>query len=294
MILVDFNQVAISNLFVLGFGKTPLDLYNYPENTAFGINEDSIRHMVLNSLRAYRTKFKNKYGELVICSDNRHYWRKDVFPYYKANRKKDREKSSIDWPMVFETINKLREEITEHFPYRLLNIDGAEADDLIGVIAKQEHMVENVLILSGDKDFVQLQKFKNIDQYAPIQKTFLATDDPVVALRKHIMSGDSGDGIPNFKSDDDTFVKGKRQTGIGKDDLARWAKESKPENFCDNKMLRGYKRNQELIELDRIPKHIQDAILAEWDKPHKANRKKLLNYFVQNKLVNLMDQLSEF
>lgn len=290
MILVDFNQVAISNLFV----NLPSKYEMAPGQEEQPMDEGLIRHMVLNSLRSYRTKFKNKYGELVICSDNRHYWRKDIFPYYKANRKKDREKSTLDWPMVHETINKLREEITEHFPYRLLNIYGAEADDLIGVIAKQEHMVENILILSGDKDFVQLQKFKNIDQYAPIQKTFLATDDPVVTLRTHIMAGDAGDGIPNFKSDDDTFVTGKRQTGLGKEDLARWAKESKPENFCDNKMLRGYKRNQELIDLDRIPKEIRDAILAEWDKPHKASRKKLLNYFVQNKLVNLMDQLSEF
>jgi hypothetical protein len=290
MILVDFNQVAISNLFV----NLPSKYERPPGQEEQPMDEGLIRHMVLNSLRSYRTKFKNKYGELVICSDNRHYWRKDVFPYYKANRKKDRDKSTLDWPMVFETINKLREEITEHFPYRLLNIDGAEADDLIGVITKQEHMVENILVLSGDKDFVQLQKFKNVDQYAPIQKTFLSTDDPAVALRTHIMSGDPGDGIPNFKSDDDTFVAGKRQTGLGKDDLARWAKESKPENFCDNKMLRGYKRNQELIDLDRIPKEIRDAILDEWDKPHKASRKKLLNYFVQNKLVNLMDQLSEF
>jgi 5'-3' exonuclease, N-terminal resolvase-like domain/T4 RNase H, C terminal len=284
MILVDFNQVAISNLFANIHGTGEIGV----------IDADLIRHMVLNSLRSYRKKFKNKYGELVICADNRHYWRKEVFPHYKANRKKDRENSTIDWNMVFETMGLLREELTEFFPYRMLNIPRAEADDIIGVLAKYEHRVENILVLSGDKDFAQLQKFKNVDQYAPIQKTFLTPDDPVVTLREHIMAGDVGDGIPNFKSADDTFVSGKRQTPIRKDDLARWAREANPENFCDLKMLRGYKRNQELIDLERIPNDVQDAIKAEWDKPFTPNRKNLLNYFVKHKLVNLLDQLSEF
>jgi hypothetical protein len=257
-------------------------------------SEDLIRHMVLNSLRYYKMKFQAKYGELVIACDHKHYWRKDVFQYYKANRRKNRENSDIDWSKVFTSLGKIREELAAFSPYRVLYIDGAEADDVIGVIAKHEHTVERILILSGDKDFVQLQKYPNIDQYAPIQKVFIRSEDPVISLREHIMLGDNGDGIPNFLSADDTFVSGKRQTPIRKDKLARWVKEPKPENFCDSKMLRGYKRNQQLIDLECIPKNIQQAIVDEWNKPFTSTRKHLLAYFVKFKLVNLLDHIGEF
>jgi hypothetical protein len=293
MILVDLSQVMISNLFAnmaMAKKKDPTK----KDDKKILWDEDLIRHMVLNSLRYYKMKFQAKYGELVICCDSKHYWRRDVFPYYKDSRKKDRDKSEIDWHAVFDSLNKIKAEIKEFFPYKVVEVDRAEADDLIGVIAKREHRSERILILSGDKDFVQLQKYPNIDQFAPIQKVFIKSDSPVEALRSHIMTGDSGDGIPNFLSPDDCFVTGTRQTPIRQEKLARWIKESKPENFCDIKMLRGYKRNAALIDLEQIPKEIQDAIVAEWEKPFSASRKHLLDYFVKNQLVNLMDHLSDF
>jgi hypothetical protein len=276
--------------------KNETSTLNYPgiPGPSPEMNVDFLRHMVLNSLRYYRTKFGNKYGRLVICADNRHYWRKDVFEYYKAGRKKNRDKSPLDWNMIFDTLNKLREEISEYLPYQVLNVDGCEADDLIGVLAKKNHTAEKILVLSGDRDFIQLQKWPNIEQYAAIQKQFLNTDNPVEYLREHIMLGDSGDGIPNFKSADDIFVSGGRQTSIRKSDLARWVKESKPENFCDIGMLRGYRRNQTLIDLDFIPKEIQKAIVDAFDKPFTESRKKLFDYFVRFKLSNLMDHIQEF
>lgn len=293
MILVDLSQVMISNLFAnmaMAEKKDPTD----KTDRSIIWSEDLIRHMVLNSLRYYKMKFQEKYGNLVICCDNKHYWRKDVFPYYKASRRKDREASNIDWHSVFESLNKIRGEIRDVFPYKVLNVEQAEADDLIGVVAKREHTAERVLILSGDKDFVQLQKYPNIDQFAPIQKIFIRTENPIEALREHIMLGDSGDGIPNFLSPDDCFVSGQRQTPVRKDKLARWVKEDKPENFCDIKMLRGYKRNQALIDLEKIPSDIQSAIVEEWEAPFSPSRKHLLDYFVKHKLVNLMDHLGEF
>lgn len=293
MILVDLSQVMISNLFAnmaMAEKKNPTD----KSDKSILWSEDLIRHMVLNSLRYYKMKFQVKYGRLVICCDNKHYWRRDIFPHYKAARRRDREASDIDWHSVFESLNKIRSEITEFFPYQVLNVDKAEADDLIGVVAKREHTAERVLILSGDKDFVQLQKYPNIDQYAPIQKTFISTANPIEALREHIMLGDSGDGIPNFLSPDDCFVSGLRQTPIRKDKLSRWVKEATPENFCDIKMLRGYKRNQALIDLEQIPKEIQQAIVDTWEAPFKENRKHLLDYFVKHKLSQLMEHLGEF
>ena len=258
------------------------------------VNEDLIRHMVLNSIRGYKVKFGEKYGPVVVCTDNKLYWRKDVFQYYKASRKKTRDKSGLDWHMIFDSLNKIRDEISEFTPYRVINIPFTEADDLIGIIAKKEHTAEKILVLSGDKDFVQLQKYKNVDQYAPIQKKFITTENAIETLREHIMLGDIGDGIPNFKSPDRTFVDGLRQTSISRKDLARWVKESKPENFCDIKMLSGYKRNQMLIDLEYIPKDIQRDIVAEWEKPYKESRKNLLNYFIKFKLSMLLDHIGEF
>jgi 5'-3' exonuclease len=300
-ILIDFSQIAISNLFAnIGYGhKASQELPDVSATpgtpgTKTIINEDLIRHMVLNSLRMYHMKFGEKYGPLVVCADNRHYWRKDIFPYYKASRKKTRDNSGLDWHLIFDSLNKIRDEIAAFTPYRVINVNLAEADDLIGVIAKKEHTAEKILILSGDHDFQQLQKYKNIEQYAPIQKKFMTTENPIEFLREHIMVGDAGDGIPNFKSPDNTFVAGLRQTSISKKDLARWIKEPKPENFCDIKMLSGYKRNQQLIDLDFIPKDLQKTIVELWETPYKESRKNLLNYFIKFKLSLLLDHIGEF
>lgn len=302
MILVDYSQVAISNIMAQIGHFAPKDLYvesNVPvidnlEDAKPILNEGMVRHMVLNSLRSYRAKFGRKYGDLVICVDSKNYWRREVFPYYKHGRKKNRENSVIDWPMVFETLNKLRVELSEFMPYRVVNIDRAEADDVIAIVAKQEHLAENVLVLSGDKDFGQLQKYKNIDQYAPIQKTFINVDSPVEFLREHIMKGDDGDGIPNFLSPDDVFATGGRQKPLKKTDLARWIKIANPLQFCTPAMWKGYERNQELIDLNNIPKSVVDPIIEEWDKPFTPNRKLIYDYFVQFDLVEMLKHIGEF
>jgi hypothetical protein len=308
-ILIDLNQIMISNLFVNLGSKNyePVKNVSLPDKkgitvsptpgqpvAATEINEDLIRHMVLNSLRMYHMKFGEKYGSLIICCDNNHYWRKDVFPYYKAGRKKNRETSGLNWNVIFDSLNKLRDELDVYSPYRVINVPLAEADDLIGVIAKREHTAEKILILSGDKDFQQLQKYPNIEQFSPIQKHFIVPDNPIEQLREQIMVGDFGDGIPNFCSADDCLVKGIRQTPIAKKNLVRWVKESKPETFCDLKMLRGYKRNQNLIDLEYIPKELQNAIITEWEKPYTETRKHLWDYFVKFKLDKLAQHLGEF
>ena len=92
MILVDMNQVTISNLMMQIGSKRQND-----------VDGDMVRHMVLSSLRLYRNKFLKQYGELVICCDDKDYWRKHRFPHYKASRKKDREQSTIDWNVSFRS-----------------------------------------------------------------------------------------------------------------------------------------------------------------------------------------------
>ena len=283
MLLIDLNQVLISNLMqqINGNPKAKLD-------------ENLIRHMVLNSLRSYIKQFKNKYGDVVIACDNKKYWRRDVFPFYKSNRKKDREKSGFDWALIFDTLNKIRDELKEYFPYKVIDVDGAEADDVIAVLTARHSPHEEVLILSSDKDFMQLQKYNNVTQYSPILKKYISTDNPKNYIKEHIIKGDRGDGIPNFLSPDNVFALGERQKPIRKDKIAQWISMD-PKEFCVNEsMLRGYKRNQMLVDLDYIPEDIQSSIVEEYENVKSGSRQKMMNYFIEKRLRNLIAVMDEF
>jgi len=284
MILVDLNQIMISNL---------MRQIGYMGNGDNGINENLVRHMVLNSLRKYRSQFKNKYGEMILCCDNKNYWRKQKFPYYKASRKKTREESDLDWPNIFESLNRIKDELSETFPYKTLEVQSTEADDIIAIIVKHHSQENSILILSGDKDFVQLQKYSNVAQYSPIQKKYIRNDNPQQFIKELIMRGDRSDGVPNFLSKDDTFINGGRQRPLIKRRINEWLG-MKPEEFCTEEMLRNYKRNEELIDLDFVPESIEEQILEEYDKPINGNRSKLMPYFIDKQLKNLMENIGDF
>lgn len=288
MILVDLNQVMISNLLMQIRNANELD-------------ENLIRHMVMNSIRMYNVKFKEQYGEIVICADDRKYWRRDLFPYYKASRKKAREQSALDWNLIFESLNKIRDELKEFFPYKVIQIEKTEADDVIATICHKfgvylkNSSTEKILILSSDKDFLQLQKFTNVEQYSPMQKKFLREPNPESFLKDHILKGDTGDGIPNFLSSDDVFVtEGSRQKPVTEKKLNIW-RTQKPEDFCDEYMLRNYKRNESLIDLSKIPEEYCNKILEAYHQPKKVSgRDKLLNFFIQNRMKMLISHIQEF
>jgi len=282
-VLIDLNQVLISNL-----------MQQINSNPKIKLDENLIRHMVLNSLRSYIKQFKEKYGNIIICCDSRKYWRRDVFPFYKSNRKKVRDESGFDWTLIFETLNKIRDELKENFPYKVIDVEGAEADDVIGVLSARLSSSEDILILSSDKDFVQLQKYPNVTQYSPILKRFVTADNPHLYVKEHIIRGDRGDGIPNFLSADNVFALGERQKVINKKKLDEWMK-LKPEEFCVNEnMLRGYKRNQMLVDLDFIPETLSAQIVETYENVKPGNKQKMFNYFVEKKLMNLMEVLQEF
>ena len=283
MILIDLNQVLISNL-----------MQQINSNPKMKLDEPLIRHMVLNSLRSYAKQFKSKYGDIVVACDSKKYWRRDIFPFYKAHRKSDREKSEFDWHLIFQTLNKIRDELKENFPYKVIEVDGAEADDVIGVLTARLAAHEEILILSSDKDFVQLQKYPGVVQYSPILKRFVKTEDPLNYIKEHIIRGDRGDGIPNFLSPDNTFVAGERQKVISTKKLQEWIN-STAEEFCTtDMMLRGYKRNQMLVDLDYIPETLKEQIVQAYDVPKSGSRQKMLNYFIDNRLKNLIECIDEF
>ena len=280
MILIDLNQVCIANVLqeVKQLKK---------------IEPLLVKHMILSTLLFYRRKFKDQYGELVICCDSKRSWRKDVFPFYKANRKTNRQKDDIDWSGIFEVINSLTDDLVNHFPYSVIQVDQAEADDIIGTLVKNYYRQGKIMIVSSDKDFLQLQKYYNVFQYSPIQKKNLQITDPCKYIKEHIMKGDRGDGIPNFLSDDDTFVTDKRSKKILKTKLEAW-KNLDPTEFCNEKMMRGWKRNQQLVDLSHTPQDIKQKIVDQYDTYEYNQRDKLLNYFIKNKLRNLTEHIGDF
>lgn len=283
MILLDFSQVMISNIFA------ELDLKQ-------NVNEGLIRHMVLKSLRSYKMRFGNEFGEIVICCDSSRYWRRGFFSYYKSNRKSDRDKSGLDWDYVFRTINKIKQEMIEYFPYKVIEVDGAEADDIIGALTAEYMMSEPILILSGDKDFKQLHlkrdfetKYKcKIRQYAPIQKEYVTCDDPDAFLREQIIRGDRGDGIPNILSSEDCLYNGIRQNPVSKRFLDGFNPETTHETI-----YKRYQQNETLIDLQKIPTHLYVGIKEEFNKP-LPKKKKLMDYFIEHQLKEMMPHMGDF
>ena len=284
MILVDYSQVAIASIMAQTRG----------ENTP---DEDLVRHIILNNIRLIRNKFKNDYGEIVLCCDAGNYWRKDIFPHYKASRKTKQQKSDFDWNALFNILGKVREEIREFFPYKVLNVERCEADDVIATIAKraaESFPVEDVLIVSSDKDFQQLQKYSNVKQWNPIKKALVKCPDPEKFLQDLIIRGDSGDGVPNSLSEDDCFVvEGKRQKPLTKKALAK----------MHDAFLRGdlpsenrpfIERNEKLIDFKNIPEQYELNIISEFDKSPKGDRGKLFNYFVAKRLRVLIENIQEY
>jgi 5'-3' exonuclease len=281
MILVDLNQVLISNL----MAQTRGQFDDLPD-------KDMLRHMVLNSLRGYNLKFKDEYGTPVLCADGANTWRKDIFPNYKFKRKKTRDESGIDWSALFQMIGEIRDEIAHNFPYIVLHIDKVEADDIIAVLVKECYSKEKIMIVSGDKDFIQLHKYPNVKQYAPIQKKFVESEDPVNFLHEQIIKGDRSDGVPNILSADDVFVTGTKQRPINKKRLEEW---TNIENIpLGSETKKYYERNKKLIDLDEIPSLIYNDIKSKYINYKVNDRTLLLSYFIENKLRSLIENINDF
>ena len=279
MILIDLSQIMVAST-MMSMGKDQSE-----------VDVSMVRHMVLNSLRMYRQKYHNEYGELVLCCDGRHSWRRDHFPQYKAARKTNRDADKRDWTQIFGCLDTIKSELEEFFPYKYIEIDDAEADDIIGFLAKTKD--ERIMIISGDKDFIQLQVRDNVDQYSPITKKIVYDANPAKYLKEHILRGDSSDGVPNFLSADNCIVDKIRQTPITKKKVELWV-DQEPEDFCNEEQLRNYHRNMKLIDLQYTPSNIVAQVGMQFNKNPKGKRSDLLNFFIERKLNNLIQDIGEF
>ena len=287
MIIVDINQIMISNLMVQINGRNAVEL-----------NEDLVRHMVLNSLRGHNKKFRKEYGEMVIACDSKNVWRREIFPNYKAGRKATREKSQHDWDAIFSMLHTIKDEIRSFLPYKVIELETAEADDIIATLVKRiQNQVgpnheKKVLILSGDKDFIQLHG-PNVKQYNPVLNKFVGKgEDPVIYIKEHILKGDRSDGIPNVLSDDNVFIEGRRQRPLSKKKIDAWVNEVFM-TFTEEEQ-KNYSRNRRLIDLSCIPPELEEKIINEFIDAKVASRDKILNYFITKKLKTLIEVIDEF
>ena len=281
MILLDYNQIALSNIIV-----QKLD------------DEALIRHMILNSIRMYNKKYRDEYGQMVICTDGFNTWRKEYFPQYKAARKKNRTESNLDWNEIFRVLNQIREDLANHFPYKVVHMEGCEADDVIGALtidSQEFGKNEPIMIISSDKDFIQLQRYSNVKQFSPIQKKAVSDPNPRKYLFEHILKGDKGDGIPNILSGDNTFVDEIRQSPMTAKKIEHFAHNAdKLEEVMTTEEFRNFQRNKTLIDLHDIPSDRFQSIIDNYNNQKPAMRMKVLNYLVKNRCNNLIESVEEF
>ena len=277
MILVDMNQISLASIM--------MHLHMQKEKQ---VDENMVRHMILNSLRMYRSRFVSEFGELVLCYDSRHYWRRDYFPEYKHSRRKGREKDTKDWDNIFSCLNKIKEEIKNNMPYKFLEVYGAEADDIIATLCSESS--DEVMILSGDKDFIQLQKYPNVKQYSPITKKMINGINADDYLKEHVLKGDTSDGVPNVLSPDNSFVDGIRQKPLSKKKIAAMI----DGNFPNDEVKRNFQRNKTLIDLGCVPEELRSEILHIYKEAPENSRSKILNYFIKQRLKTLTESIGEF
>lgn len=289
MILIDFNQIVISN--IAAQNLTDMDV---------------IRHQILNSIRMYNVRHRKEYGMMVVCADSRNVWRYGEYKFYKHQRKVDRaareeraDKSAVVWTDVYDLMDEVLQDIRENFPWKVVKVDGCEGDDIIAALSRRTQdfgKYEPVMIISSDHDFKQLQKFENVKQWSPIQKKVVKEKNALEYAFEHVCRGDKGDGIPNIKSNDDVFaIEGGRQTPIKKTDIEYWSNNKTDlQNVMGDEVYRNYQRNSKLIDLEQIPEAIYNSIIETYDNHKPAHKMKVMNYLVKKRLRNLVECTEEF
>ena len=284
MVIVDFNGLAIGSIMgQLSRGEE--------------LSENLVKHIILNNLRVYRNKYpESKHGKMVIACDS-YSWRKDVFPEYKAARKANRATDKHDWPLIFDLIESTLDDLRENFPYAVIKIDSAEADDIIGALTvhKADFGGEDVVIISADKDFIQLQQYGHVEQWSPMFNKMIKEDNPRRYLFEHLLKGDSGDGVPNANSHDDVFTTGSRQTPMTQKAIEKyWDNRDDLEMIMKPNVFRNFMRNVQMIDLTNTPDGIREEAINKYENYVYPTRTNILTYLVEHRMKMLVDCAAEF
>lgn len=162
-------------------------------------------HVALSSVLKYYKKYKP--NQLAVVFEGRNNWRKEYSKssvslskvIYKGNRVKDPAVSHL-----YGMIDNFRELVTKHTSIVTLQNDYLEGDDLIGgYVQRFAALGDEVYIVSGDRDFMQLYKLPNVQLINPdtgkdrLMEAKFKDFDPEYFLFEKCIRGDGGDNVPS-------------------------------------------------------------------------------------------------
>lgn len=254
------------------------------------------KYLMLNGIQ--KVKVKHRPNELVICFDS-YSWRKKFFPFYKARREMAKKKSGIDKTAFKESIDEIYADLIKYFPFKVVRVEWAEADDVIAALAKHiSDRGDQIIIASRDKDFKQLLT-SDIRLYDTVEGKFIKCEHPKTYLIKHVLMGDSGDDVPNVRSDDDVFItEGKRQKNCGAKGVEKMLADGLEETIKKEGLLANFRRNKKLIRLTKstIPGRVWNGAIDcyESQEAKKGNYMLLAEYFGNNRMRRLQKSIDKF
>jgi hypothetical protein len=140
-LIIDGNYLMMKSVFSLHKNKMLGELYNIIEKD------------VENIINLY--PFKN----IFFISDSRRNWRKDIFPNYKIQRKKN---ININWEYVFDVFDDIKDYMSKYKNSFVYKIDNLEGDDIISyIVNKENNNGYSNFIVGNDSDLFQLIKFSD-------------------------------------------------------------------------------------------------------------------------------------
>lgn len=263
VLLVDFNNLLFRTLYVR-------EVYIQSEIPDFQL----WRFLVYDSIYSCIKRFR--ISEVVLAVDDKVSWRRSYFPRYKESRKKQRDKSDVDFKIVFSVINKFIRELKHSMPFKIIKVRSAEADDVIGILALE---FGNCIVSSNDEDFMQLVGEKDNRLWNPSNQKFSEfpininkdkKGTPVMCKSKEeflnykILMGQPKDDIFNIKTPTNwgktPETEGKRKPGFGVISAQKVMKAGVHEWIEKEQLEDRYKRNSVLIDFHRIPNVINNRI----------------------------------
>ncbi len=297
-LIIDFSNMAYRCLFTATASNKPkkgkASVFDDDFTSQFK-TEDEIydywRHLVVASVQAYVSK--SDYDRVIIAYDARHYWRKDIYPEYKGNRKKQRDDSIINFDNFLPILDQFILEFKAIFKSLYhIEIDNAEADDVAAVLTKHfSDSGESTELITTDKDFNQLLKLKNVSIFNPIKKEMVKCLNPEKELQIKCITGDRGDNIFAIKPKcgPATAEKLLRSGQLAEFVLMEESNLSTEQNL----MVKNYKRNIQLIDFEYIPTTIKKSIINGYNdyKLDRFSQVDVLHWCNKHNLKALSSQM---
>ncbi len=273
-IYIDFSVLAYRNLFSM---KSTIDQFGY----------EILRHVFLKNILAYIRDFNP--NKVFIAVDVGQSWRKKVYSLYKGKRKEARDKQDVDWEKFYGICNSVVDELKKNFPFYTIGINHVEADDIIAYLVRNEDTDNEKVIITSDRDYIQLLKYNNTKIFDPLKNKFMECLNPFHALELKICSGDKSDNIPPIyhrwgeKTAEKNILSGNLKKML----------EQKDNNGEPCEISRNYERNKKLIDMEKLPKSVEKGIDLYLEEYKISSTKSIMKYFIENKLSELLGDITK-